>query len=78
MIKILHYCWFGGNPLPPSVEKYMESWKKFCPDFVIKRWDESNFDIASVPFVKEAYDAEKWAFVSDYVRAYDLDTEGGL
>lgn len=78
MIKILHYCWFGGNPLPPSVEKYMESWKKFCPDFVIKRWDESNFDIAAVPFVKEAYDAEKWAFVSDYVRAYALYTEGGL
>ena len=78
MIKVLHYCWFGNNPLPQSAVKYMESWKKFCPDFVIKRWDESNFDVESVPFVKEAYAAGKWAFVSDYVRAYALYEEGGL
>ena len=78
MIKVLHYCWFGNNPLPQSAVKYMESWKKFCPDFVIKRWDESNFDVEAVPCVKEAYAAGKWAFVSDYVRAYALYEEGGL
>lgn len=78
MIKILHYCWFGGNPLPPSVVKYMESWKKFCPDFELKLWDENNFDVHSVPFVHEAYEAKKWAFVSDYVRTYALYEEGGL
>ena len=78
MIKILHYCWFGGNPLPESALRYMESWKKFCPDYEIKRWDESNFDINSVPFVAQAYAAKKWAFVSDYVRTYALFHEGGL
>lgn len=78
MIKILHYCWFGGNPLPESAVRYMETWKKFCPDYEIKRWDESNFDVNSVPFVKEAYAAKKWAFVSDYVRTYALYKEGGL
>lgn len=78
MIKILHYCWFGGAPLPGSAVKYMETWKKFCPDYTVKRWDESNFDVNSVPFVAEAYAAKKWAFVSDYVRAYALYREGGL
>lgn len=78
MIKILHYCWFGGAPLPESAKRYMETWKKFCPDYEIKRWDESNFDVNSVPFVAEAYAAKKWAFVSDYVRAYALYREGGL
>lgn len=77
-IKILHYCWFGGNPLPESTKEYMKSWQKFCPDFVIKRWDETNFDVNSVAFVKEAYAAKKYAFVSDYVRTYVLYTEGGL
>ncbi len=78
MVKILHYCWFGGNPLPESAKRYMETWKKFCPDYEIKRWDESNFDVNSVPFVAEAYAAKKWAFVSDYVRTYALYHEGGL
>lgn len=78
MTKVLHYCWFGKKPLPQSAQKCMESWQKFCPDFVVKRWDETNFDIDSVPFVKEAYAAEKWAFVSDYVRTYALYEEGGL
>lgn len=78
MIKILHYCWFGGNPLPESAKRYMETWKKFCPDYEIKRWDETKFDVNSVPFVAEAYAAKKWAFVSDYVRAYALYHEGGL
>lgn len=78
MVKILHYCWFGGAPLPESVKRYMKTWKKFCPDYVIKCWDENNFDVNSVPFVAEAYAAKKWAFVSDYVRAYALWSEGGL
>lgn len=78
MVKKLHYCWFGGAPLHESAIKYMETWKEFCPDYEIKRWDESNFDVNSVPFVAEAYAAKKWAFVSDYVRAYALYHEGGL
>ncbi len=78
MVKILHYCWFGGNPLPEATLKFMETWKKFCPDFEIKRWDESNFPVDDHPFTKEAYRLKRWAFVSDYVRTYALFTEGGL
>lgn len=78
MIKILHYCWFGKNPLPESTQKYIESWKKYCPDFELKCWDETNFDIESVPFTADAYSGKKWAFVSDYVRTYALYHEGGL
>ena len=45
--KKIHYCWFGNNPLPQKTINYMESWKKFCPDYEVVKWDESNFDINS-------------------------------
>lgn len=76
--KIIHYCWFGGNPLPEMAVKCIESWKKYCPDYEIKRWDESNFDLNCCNYVKEACQAKKWAFVSDYVRFKVLYDEGGL
>lgn len=76
--KIIHYCWFGGNPLPPLAEKCIESWKKYFPDYEIKRWDESNFDVNIIPYTKEAYEAKKYAFVSDYARFYILYKYGGL
>jgi hypothetical protein len=76
--KILHYCWFGANPLPELAEKCIESWKKYCPDFEIRRWDESNFDINCNQYVKEAYESEKWAFVTDYVRLYVVYEHGGI
>lgn len=76
--KVIHYCWFGGNPLPPLAEKCVASWKKFFPDYEIKRWDESNFDINIIPYTKEAYEAKKYAFVSDYARFWILYNFGGL
>ena len=78
MSKIIHYCWFGGNPLPKMAKKCIESWKKYLPDFEIKQWDETNFDVNVCPFVKEAYENKKWAFVSDYARVYALYKEGGI
>lgn len=78
MPKIIHYCWFGGNPLPELAVKCIESWKKYCPDYEIKRWDESNFDLNCCDYVKEACQVKKWAFVSDYVRFKVLYDEGGL
>lgn len=78
MEKKIHYCWFGGNKLPKDVKKCIETWKKFLPDYEIKEWNESNFDINSSVFVKEAYESKKWAFVSDYVRIYALYNEGGI
>ena len=43
--KIIHYCWFGGNPFSKMEKECIESWKKFCPDYEIMRWDESNVDL---------------------------------
>lgn len=76
--KVIHYCWFGGNPIPTEMKKCIKSWEKMCPDYEIKRWDESNFDINEHPFVKTAYDAKAWAFVSDYVRLKVIFDYGGI
>lgn len=77
--KKIHYCWFGGNPLPASVKKCIKSWKKFCPDYEIIEWNEKNFDVSSAPlYVRQAYEAKKWAFVSDYARLYALINFGGI
>lgn len=76
--KKIHYCWFGGNPLPDNVKKYIRGWEENCPDYELVRWDESNFDINSNLFVKEAYENKKWAFVSDYVRLFVLYEYGGI
>ena len=76
--KIIHYCWFGGNPLPELAQKCIESWKKYCPDYEIKRWDETNFDLDCCDYVREAYQEKKWAFVSDYARFKILYEYGGV
>ena len=76
--KKIHYCWFGGNPLPEEARKCIASWKKFLPDYEIKEWNEKNFDINSNLYVKQAYEARKFAFVTDYVRLYALMKEGGV
>ena len=77
--KIIHYCWFGGASLPPLAEECIASWHKYMPDWKYMRWDESNFDIAAAPlYVRQAYEAKKYAFVSDYVRLWALEQYGGL
>lgn len=77
--KIIHYCWFGGNELPKSAVKCVNSWKKFCPDYKIIEWNEQNFDISSAPlYVRQAYENKKFAFVADYVRLYALYNHGGI
>ncbi|MDM8109655.1 glycosyltransferase [Phascolarctobacterium faecium] len=76
--KKIHYCWFGGNPLPESAKKYIETWKKYCPDYEIIEWNENNFDVTQNQYCKEAYEAKKWAFVSDYARFWILYKYGGI
>ena len=77
--KTIHYCWFGRNPKPKLAEKCIKSWKKYCPDYEIIEWNEDNFDIASAPlYVRQAYEAKKWAFVTDYVRLKVVYENGGL
>ena len=76
--KVIHYCWFGRNPLPESTVKCIESWKKFFPGYEIREWHEDNFDVTCCDYVKEAFEAKKYAFVSDYARFEILYKEGGL
>ncbi len=76
--KKIHYCWFGGKPLPPLAIKCIESWKKYLPDYEIIEWNESNFDVNCIDYVREAYEAKKWAFVSDYARFKILYEQGGV
>jgi len=76
--KTIHYCWFGGNPLPELVQKRIASWKKFCPDYEIKEWSESNYDITKNNYMKEAFENNQWAFVSDYARLDIVYEHGGI
>ena len=77
--KIIHYCWFGGNPLPELEQRCLVSWKKHMPEWEYKWWNEETFDISSAPlYVRQAYEARKYAFVSDYVRLWALEKFGGL
>lgn len=76
--KIIHYCWFGGNPLPKSALKCISSWERFFPQYIIKQWNESNLDVNMMPFTQEAYRAKKYAFVSDVARFWILLNEGGI
>ena len=92
--KIIHYCWFGGNPLPESAKKCIASWRKYLPDYEIWQWSEEplcdndnenvlydkilSFDVNSIPYTQQAYEAKKYAFVSDYARFWVLYHYGGL
>lgn len=76
--KIIHYCWFGRNPLPSSAKRCINSWKKYLPDYEIKEWNEDNFDVNSIPYTRDAYAAKKYAFVSDYARFWVLYHYGGV
>lgn len=76
--KIIHYCWFGGKPLPEECRAYIATWKKYCPDYEIVEWNEQNFDVNCTDYTREAAQAKKWAFVSDYARLYALKECGGI
>lgn len=76
--KKIHYCWFGGNPLPEDVKRYIESWKKYCPDYDLIRWDESNYDVHKNAYVELAYQNKKWAFLTDYARLDIIYEHGGI
>jgi mannosyltransferase OCH1-like enzyme len=76
--KIIHYCWFGNNPLPPIAIKCIDSWKKYCEGFDIKEWNGNNFDVEFNKYSKEAAEQNKWAFVSDVARLSIVCDHGGI
>ena len=76
--KIINYCWFGGSKLSELAIKCIESWKNYFPDYEIKEWNESNYDVNKIVFTHEAYKVKKYAFTSDYARFDILYNSGGL
>jgi len=76
--KIIHYCWFGGNPLPELAQKCIESWKKYCPDYELMLWSEDNFAVNTVPFTAQVAKVKKWGFIVDYIRAWSVFNYGGV
>lgn len=76
--KYIHYCWFGDKPLPKLAKKCIKSWKKYLPDYEIIKWSEENVDLEECPFIKEAYENKKWAFVADYARTKAIYEYGGI
>lgn len=76
--KRIHYCWFGGKNKPDDVLRMIESWRRYCHDYTIKEWNETNFDIHAYRYCEEAYSRQKWAFVSDVARLWAIVHEGGI
>lgn len=76
--KVIHYCWFGQQPHPPAVVRCMDSWRRLLPNYRIIEWNESNTDLTTNRYVREAYAAQKYAFVTDYVRLRVLFEHGGV
>lgn len=76
--KKISYCWFGGNVLPDKVLRCIESWKRICPEYEIIRWDESNYNIDKIPYIRDAYKEKRWAFVADYARLDIIHEIGGI
>lgn len=76
--KKIHYCWFGKQPLPQNLQQYIDSWRKYCPDYEIIEWNEENYDVNKIEFTREAYRKKQYAFVSDYARLDILYHNGGF
>jgi len=76
--KKIHYTWFSGSKIPEHLQKYIESWRKFCPDYEIIEWNGKNYDFSKHPYMKESYEAKKWGFIADYARLDILYTQGGI
>lgn len=76
--KVIHYCWFGKNPLPKRFMENIDSWKACCPDYEIKQWNEDNYDLSKNKYMRQAYEKKKWGFVPDYARLDIIASYGGI
>ena len=76
--KIINYCWFGGNPKPKLAQKCIASWRKYCPDWEIIEWNESNFDVNQCDYTQFCYENRRYAYLSDYVRLWAVAQKGGI
>jgi hypothetical protein len=76
--KVIHYGWFGGKPIPGHLLDIMDTWRRFCPDYEIVRWDEGNYDVKKNAYLREAYERKEWTFLNDYARIDIICQQGGI
>ena len=76
--KVIHYCWFGNGQMTEKERRCIASWKKICPDYEIKCWNEENYDMSKNQYMQQAYENKKWSFVSDYARLDIIYNYGGI
>ena len=76
--KVIHYCWLSGNPFPQDIQACLDTWKEKLPDYELKLWDAQRFDVNSITWTKQAFEAKKYAFAADYIRLYALYNDGGI
>lgn len=76
--KIIHLCWLSGDEYPGNIRKCLDSMKAVLPDYEMRIWTKENFDVDSVRWVKEAFEAKKYAFAADYIRFWSLYNYGGI
>ena len=75
--KKIHYVWLGGQEKPRAIKRCMKTWRRL-EGYEFIEWNESNIDLDSHPFLKEAIAKKKWAFASDYIRAWAIYNYGGV
>ncbi len=75
---VIHYCWYGRQPLPDKYREYIDGWKRMCPDYEVIEWNEDNTDVNETHYTSEAYEAGKYGFVSDYFRLKAVYEYGGI
>ena len=68
----------SNDPFPKLVEECLASWKRILPDYEFILWNTNKFDINSTQWTKQAFEAKKYAFASDYIRLYALYNYGGI
>lgn len=76
--KKLHYTWFSGEPLPENLQRCLNTWKRFCPDYEIIRWDTGNYDVTKYEYTRQAYERKKWGFIADLARLDIIYQNGGI
>lgn len=76
--KIIHYCWLSGDPFPADIQRCIDSWHKYLPDYELRLWDTKRFDIHSTLWTQQAFEHRKYAFAADYIRLFALYNEGGI
>lgn len=76
--KVIHICWFSGEPFPVEVRACMDSWKRVLPDFRVRVWTRKDAEAIGIEYIDQALAWKKWAFAADVVRFYAVYAEGGV